>query len=149
VGGLPLGPPAATVTEGLLVVGDAAGQVKPTSGGGIYPGLVAAKIAGGVAAAAAQEGDSSAERLQEYDRLWRVALGFELDIGMKVHRVLNKMNHAELDDVVSYLAKRPKLLRTIEEHGDIDQPSVLLAKVLPHMDWDAIKLTGLLRYVLD
>ncbi len=61
VGGLPLGPPAATAVAGLLAVGDAAGQVKPTSGGGIYPGLVAAKIAGGVAAAAAMEGDGSAQ----------------------------------------------------------------------------------------
>ncbi len=71
VGGLPLGPPAATVVDGLVAVGDAAGQVKPTSGGGIYPGLVAAKIAGGVAAAAALEGDGSVERLGEYDRIWR------------------------------------------------------------------------------
>ncbi len=148
VGGLPLGPPASTVADGLIAVGDAAGQVKPTSGGGVYPGLVAAKIAGGVAAAAALEGDSSAKRLQEYDRLWRAALGFELDIGMKVHKVLNKMSHAELDEVVCYLAKKPKLLQTIEEHGDIDQPSVLLAKALPHMDWEAVKMTGLLRYIL-
>ena len=64
VGGLPLGPPAATAVAGLLAVGDAAGQVKPTSGGGIYPGLVAAKIAGGVAAAAAMEGDCSARAAQ-------------------------------------------------------------------------------------
>ena len=94
VGGLPLGPPAATAVAGLLAVGDAAGQVKPTSGGGIYPGLVAAKIAGGVAAAAAMEGDGSALRLMEYDRLWRAALGRELEIGMRVNRMLGKMSDA-------------------------------------------------------
>jgi digeranylgeranylglycerophospholipid reductase len=148
VGGLPLGSPAATAVEGLLAVGDAAGQVKPTSGGGIYPGLVAAKIAGGVAAAAALEGNSSAERLMEYDRLWRAKLGRELEIGMRVNRMLNKLSNAELDGVVGYLAGKPRLIKAIEEHGDIDRPSHLMAKMLRHLDWDALKLAGLLRYAL-
>jgi digeranylgeranylglycerophospholipid reductase len=64
----------------------------PTSGGGIYPGLVAAKIAGGVAAAAAMEGDGSAERLREYDRLWRAALGREVEIVMRVNRMLRHLD---------------------------------------------------------
>jgi flavin-dependent dehydrogenase len=148
VGGLPLGSPAATAVEGLLAVGDAAGQVKPTSGGGIYPGLVAAKIAGGVAAAAALENDSSAERLQEYDRLWRVKLGRELEIGMRVNRMLNKMSNAELDEAVGYLARKPQIIKAIEEHGDIDRPSHLMGRMLRHLDWDAVKLAGLLRYAL-
>ena len=148
VGGLPLGPPAATAAQGLLVVGDAAGQVKPTSGGGIYPGLVAAKIAGGVAAAAAMEGDGSAQRLQEYDRIWRANLGRELEIGMRANRMLNRMSAKECDELVNYLAGRPGLIKTIEEHGDIDRPSSLMIKMLFHLDWDGLKLAGLLRYAL-
>ncbi|MFZ2470685.1 MAG: NAD(P)/FAD-dependent oxidoreductase [Methanothrix sp.] len=148
VGGLPLGPPAATAVAGLLAVGDAAGQVKPTSGGGIYPGLVAAKIAGGVAAAAAMEVDGSARRLSEYDRLWKAALGRELEIGMRVNRMLGKMSAAELDELVSYLASKPRLIKAIEEHGDIDRPSLLLTRMLRHLDWDAIRLARLLGYAL-
>ncbi len=117
VGGLPLGPPPVTVAHGLLVVGDAAGQVKPTSGGGIYPGLVAAKIAGGVAAAAAMEGDGSAQRLQEYDRIWRANLGRELEIGMRANRMLNRMSAKECDELVNYLAGRPGLIKTIDSFG--------------------------------
>jgi digeranylgeranylglycerophospholipid reductase len=149
VGGLPLGPPAATAVEGLLAVGDAAGQVKPTSGGGIYPGLVAAKIAGGVAAAASLEGDYSKQRLLEYDRLWRMAIGRELEIGMRVNRMLTKMSHAEIDELVGYLASRPRLIKAIEEYGDIDRPSRLMAKMLLHLDWDAIRVARLLGYALD
>ena len=148
VGGLPMGPSPATAVAGLLAVGDAAGQVKPTSGGGIYPGLAAAKIAGGVAAAAAMEGDSSAERLLEYDRLWRAALGRELEIGMRVNRMLSKMSAAELDELVGYLASKPRIIKTIEEHGDIDWPSRLMARMLRHLDWDAIRLARLLGYAL-
>ncbi len=149
VGGLPLGPPATTAVAGLLAVGDAAAQVKPTSGGGVYPGLVAAKIAGGVAAAASLEGDHSAERCREYDRLWRASLGRELEIGMKVNRMLNRMSAAELDELVGYLAGKSRLIKAIEEHGDIDRPSRLMARMLHHLDWDAIRLARLLRYALS
>lgn len=147
-GGLPLGPPAATAVHGLLTVGDAAGQVKPTSGGGVYPGLVTAKIAGGVAAAAAMEGDSSAQRLSEYDRLWRAALGRELEVGMRVNRMMAKMRPSEIDELVGYLAGKPRLIKAIEEHGDIDRPSRLMVRMLRHLDWDAIRLARLLGYAL-
>jgi geranylgeranyl reductase family protein len=148
VGGLPLGPAAVTAVDGLLAVGDAAGQVKPTSGGGIYPGLVAAKIAGGVAASAAQEGDCTALRLKEYDRLWRAALGRELDVGLRANRMLGRMSDTELDELVGYLAAKPKLIKAIEDYGDIDRPSCLMARMMRHLDWDAIRLARLLGYAL-
>lgn len=148
VGGLPLGPPAVASADRFLAVGDAAGQVKPTSGGGIYPGLVAAKIAGRVAAAAALDDDCSMKRLGEYDRLWRAALGRELDVGLRANRMLNKMSPEDLDEVVCCLAGKPSLLRIIEAHGDIDRPSRLMAMMLVHLDWDAIRLARLLRFAL-
>lgn len=148
VGGLPLGPPASAVTAGFLAVGDAAGQVKPTSGGGIYPGLVAAKIAGRVAVAAVQEGDCSEERLREYDRLWRAAIGRELEIGMRLNRMLARMSAEELDEVVGFLAEKPEILRIIEEHGDIDRPSTLLAKMLPHIGLDGLRMASMMRHAL-
>lgn len=148
VGGLPLGPPASAVADGFMAVGDAAGQVKPTSGGGIYPGLVCAKIAGGVAAAAVQEGDCSASQLGEYDRRWRAALGRELEIGMRVNRFLNRMSPAEVDELVGFMAGKPEILRAIEENGDIDRPSVLMMKMLPRIGLDGIRMAKLLKYCL-
>jgi geranylgeranyl reductase family protein len=139
-GGLPLGPPRITVSHGLMAVGDAAAQVKPSSGGGIYPGLVCAKIAGGVAAAAAQEGDCSKGRLSEYDRRWRAALGRELRIGMRAYNLVHKARAKELDELVGLLARKKVLQRVIEEHGDIDRPSLLLGKMVPHLGLDGLKL---------
>ncbi len=144
-GGLPLGPPRSTVSDGFMAVGDAAAQVKPTSGGGIYPGLVSAKVAGKVAAAAALCGDSSSRRLQEYDVGWRSLVGKELGSGMKLNRMLSRMTDKELDEVTGYLGRKPKLLMAIEEYGDIDRPSVLAAKMLPHIGLDGVKLAMLLR----
>ncbi|MDD1752371.1 MAG: NAD(P)/FAD-dependent oxidoreductase [Methanotrichaceae archaeon] len=148
VGGLPLGPSRCTVANGLISVGDAAGQVKPTSGGGIYPGLLCAKIAGSVAAAAALEGDCSAKRLHEYDMRWRAFLGRELEIGMRLNKFLTRMSNEELDEAIEYLGRKPDILSVIEEYGDIDRPSRLILKMLPKIGLDGIKLVKLLRYAL-
>jgi len=129
VGGIPIGPPEKTVSDGIMLVGDAAGQAKPTSGGGIYTGAFAAKIAGKVAANAALEGDTSAKRLSEYDQLWRKGLGKELEIGMKIHDYMGKLEDRQLNDLIGSL-NTPSILNTITEYGDMDHPSVLMRKLM-------------------
>jgi len=114
MGGIPIGVLQRTVADSVLITGDAAGQVKPTSGGGVYPGAVCAKIAGRVAADAIRDGDTSARRLSEYDKLWRVEIGRELAIGKRINKVLD-------DD---------ELLDLITRYGDMDYPSVVLRKLL-------------------
>lgn len=149
VGGLPLGPPASTVADGIIAVGDAAGQVKPTSGGGIYPGLVSAKIAGDVAAAAALAEDASAARLSEYERRWRAALGRELRLGMAVHRLRAGMADPELDGLIRHLLDREDLLRILEEVGDVDRPSRAIKEVGLRMGLSELRMMGtLLRFFL-
>jgi geranylgeranyl reductase family protein len=145
VGGLPLGPPERTVANGIVAVGDCAGQVKPTSGGGIYPGLLCAKIAGRVAASAALEGDSSLERLAEYETLWRRSIGRELELGMWINKILNSLTDRQLDDILSYIERKPRLIRTIEEHGDIDRPSLLFRRMILHIDLEGIAIARMIR----
>ncbi|MHC1632020.1 MAG: geranylgeranyl reductase family protein [Methanotrichaceae archaeon] len=144
IGGLPIGLPKSTVTDGLMVVGDAAGQVKPTSGGGIYTGLVCAKIAGEVAAAAAEENDSSATRLREYEKRWRASIGRELNLGMKVHNIMNKMTDKERDQILSHLEKKKNLIEIIETYGDIDQPSTVIKKIAPRLGLSDLKIAKML-----
>jgi len=129
VGGIPIGPPERTVVDGVLLVGDAVGQAKPTSAGGIYTGAFAAKIAGKVAAEAALEGDTSAKRLSEYDLLWRKGLGKELEIGMKIHDYVGKLEDKQLNDLIGSL-NTPSILNTITEYGDMDHPSILMRKLM-------------------
>ncbi len=74
-GGVSISPPIKqSVTDGLLLVGDAARMIDPLTGGGIANGCIAGKVAGRVAAEAAAKGDSSKEFLMQYDRGWRVLL---------------------------------------------------------------------------
>jgi geranylgeranyl reductase family protein len=129
VGGIPIGPQEKTFADGVLLAGDAAGQAKPTSGGGVYTGAFAAKIAGKVAAEAALEGDTSASRLSEYDKLWKKGLAKELDIGMKIHDYMGKLEDNQLNELIGSL-NTPSILNMITEYGDMDHPSVLMRKLM-------------------
>ena len=128
-GGIPLGPLEKTVADGVLIVGDAAGQVKPTSGGGVYTGAACAKIAGEVAALAAIEEDASVNRLNEYDKRWRAKLGRELSIGMKIHDFMGGLSDTGLDELLGSM-NTPAILDMITEYGDMDHPSILIKKML-------------------
>jgi digeranylgeranylglycerophospholipid reductase len=73
-------PPARLVTDGLMLVGDAARQVDPLTGGGISNAMVAGKLAAQVAVRAIAAGDISADFLSRYERAW------QRDIGRKMAR---------------------------------------------------------------
>jgi geranylgeranyl reductase family protein len=62
-GAIPLRSLRQTYGARILVVGDAAGQVKPTTGGGIYYGLLCADIAANILSRALQQDDLSAKNL--------------------------------------------------------------------------------------
>lgn len=137
VGAIPIGPPACTVTDGILIVGDAAGQVKPTSGGGIYPGTLCAKIAGTVAGQAVAESDTSKDALMAYDAQWRSEVGRELVNGLRIREGLNKLSDDDLNYVIGALDDE-KMLDIISRYGDMDHPSIVIRKLLfstkaPHL----------------
>jgi digeranylgeranylglycerophospholipid reductase len=63
-----------SVTDGFMLVGDAARMIDPITGGGIANGCIAGKICGEVAAEAVHAGDASKEFLQRYEKGWRARL---------------------------------------------------------------------------
>ncbi len=128
-GVIPLGPPERTVADRVLLVGDAAAQAKPTSGGGIYTGMACARIAGEVAAAAIKRDDTSAVRLAEYEQRWRAAIGRELELGLLARKIFLSLSDADLNRIFRGLAD-PEILRIIAEHGDIDHPSLVLKELI-------------------
>ena len=74
-GAVSISPPIKqAVTDGIMLVGDAARMIDPITGGGIANGCIAGKIAGEVAAKAAMEGNVSKDRLMEYERGWRAKI---------------------------------------------------------------------------
>ena len=76
VGGVPVGPPLPRlVANGLMLVGDAARQVDPLTGGGIANAMIAGRLAAEVAAQAIAAGDTSAEALAQYEQRWMAGRG--------------------------------------------------------------------------
>ena len=69
-GGVPCGKPMKNPTKnGLMLVGDAAHQINPMTGGGIVSGMKAGWIAGQIAAEAVIKGDYSEKMLSKYSKL--------------------------------------------------------------------------------
>ena len=96
-GGIPLKPLPKTSGARMIVVGDAAGQVKPTTGGGIYYGLLCAEIAADVLHQAISINDCSARVLSEYDRRWRRLLSRELQIDRWARWLFERLNDRQID----------------------------------------------------
>lgn len=94
---IPLKPLPQTYADRILVVGEAAGQVKPTSGGGIYYGLLCADIAAEVVSQAFSAGDFSASTLSAYQKRWRARLNRELTIDYWARALFTRLsnNHIE------------------------------------------------------
>jgi flavin-dependent dehydrogenase len=125
-----------------LIVGDAAGQVKPTSGGGIYPGTLCAKIAGTVAAEATAQGNTSKDALMEYDIRWRSEIGRELETGLRIREGFNKLSDDDLNYMIRALDDE-RTLDIISKYGDMDHPSIVLRKLL--LSTKAPRLLKLIR----
>src|SRR3954451_10365050 len=97
---LPLGPVARTYAPRVLAVGDAAGLVKPTTGGGIYYSLISGRLAGETLAAALRQDDLGEARLRAYESGWRSRLGAEIRIGLAFRTLVARMNDRAIDALV-------------------------------------------------
>jgi flavin-dependent dehydrogenase len=76
--------------ERVLVIGEAAGQVNATTGGGIYYGLLAARLAADTISQAFATGCFAAPTLQGYERAWRPLLADELALGLSFRRLYTR-----------------------------------------------------------
>jgi digeranylgeranylglycerophospholipid reductase len=84
-----------TYSNRLLLVGDSAGMVMPTNGGGIPTAMVSGHIAGEVAALHVQRG----ELLSNYEARWQRAIGRELTASTRMRRFADFfMRHDRLLD---------------------------------------------------
>jgi len=97
--GISIKPLPRTYGNRLVVVGDAAGQVKPTTGGGIYFGLLCADIAANNLHRALESDDLSATSLASYERGWKKKLGQELRIGYWARKFYGRLSDRQIDRI--------------------------------------------------
>jgi len=100
-------------SDNVYIVGDAALQVKATTGGGIIPGLLAAKALA-----------NSIIKDKDYEKMWRNEIGKELFISLLIRKMLNKFSDEDYNKLIS-LAGRDSVKDILENH-DRDHPSRML-----------------------
>lgn len=128
-GGIPIGMPGPSFADNVMLVGDAAGQVKPTSGGGIYMSLVGARHCAQTAIAALEQGDLSRAYLSRYEKAWQREIGAELERGRDLRRVFLSLKDEDFEQLLALL-DTPELQRLIARYGDIDFPSSLFVQLV-------------------
>lgn len=114
--------------DNVLLAGDAAGQVKPFSGGGIYTSLVAGRHAAETAAKALEADDVSARRLAAYEKGWKREIGRELVRSLRIRRFGLSLSEDEVERVVRAL-RSDGMQSLATRYGDIDYPSRVLLRI--------------------
>jgi len=128
---LPLNRIARTYGTRFLVVGDAAGLVKPTTGGGIYYSLLSASLAAEVLIQALRENELSSERLSEYERRWRVRLQDELDTQLTFRTIAQRMPDEDIEGLFE-LARTDGVMPIVHKMATFNRHRQLIIALLKH-----------------
>ncbi|MFC1454863.1 geranylgeranyl reductase family protein [Candidatus Undinarchaeota archaeon] len=108
------GPLAKTEGKQVYLVGDTAGQVKPTTGGGIVTGMKAAKILA-----------DCIKNETSYEKAWRAELQKDFELGLMINKIVSRLSDSQFDNLFELL-KKEDAVSILQEYGHMDQPSTLL-----------------------
>lgn len=100
---IPIGTLARSYRDRVVVIGDAAGQVKPTTGGGIYFGHLGARIAAEVLDEALSSDNLTASQLSRYQKQWKAKMGKELSRGYWARWVYAKLSDRQIEGIFNIL----------------------------------------------
>ncbi|MEM3031159.1 MAG: NAD(P)/FAD-dependent oxidoreductase [Candidatus Micrarchaeia archaeon] len=106
----------------VFLAGNAAGQVKATTGGGVFFGGACGRLAGELAA----QGKSG----EEYEPAWRAEYGSDLALHERAREFYNSLSEAQIERYFS-LAKLLQADRFLSSFGHMDRPSLML----PHLEF--------------
>jgi flavin-dependent dehydrogenase len=115
---IPLSTRRQTAKGNVALVGDAAGQVKATTGGGIIYGCLCAETLTKVIKAG--------KPLSEYEKMWRASYGRDLNMHRVAHSYYSKSNLQRTFKIMRFLGMDGFL----GKYGDMDSPSIMLKRFL-------------------
>jgi geranylgeranyl reductase family protein len=128
---LPLGSIGRTTRDRVIAVGDAAGLVKPTTGGGIYYSLLSAALAAETLLPALAADVLSADRLAVYERAWRDQIGSELRWQLILRRIAQRLPDADIDRLFD-LARNDSLLPLVRRTARFNRHRDFIIALLKH-----------------
>jgi digeranylgeranylglycerophospholipid reductase len=136
---LPLGPVSKSYATRVLAVGDAAGLVKPTTGGGIYYSLISGQLAGVVLDGALRSDALGEDRLRAYEDRWTGRLGSEIRIGLKFRALASRLSDRAIDSLVE-LARVDGIVPLLKRTADFNWHGTSALALLRHAPFRRILL---------
>ncbi len=126
------GVPCVTTLEkitapGLMLVGDAARQVNPLSGGGIVSGMIGGKLAGEIAGKAII--DKNLNFITEYEKAWNDRLGKRHKIFDRIKNGIYNFSDEKFNSIARSFSKVPlekRSLGTLFKSALLNNPSLLV-----------------------
>jgi digeranylgeranylglycerophospholipid reductase len=128
---LPLGAIDRTYADRTLVIGDAAGLVKPTTGGGIHYSIWSAAIAADVAVDAMTSDRLDAAALASYERQWRDRLGEEFAEQRSLRDLVTRLSDQEIDTLFD-LARTDGIMPIVRKTAQFNHHRHLIRALLRH-----------------
>lgn len=105
-----------TQSENTFIVGDAAGHVKATTGGGIIPGMKAARVL-----------SETLGTKKNYETAWKKEIGTELFLHLLIRRMLNRFTESDYNSLVSLFSQ--DRMKTLLESQNRDKLSKSFLKI--------------------
>ena len=125
------GPIDSFVKGRVMIVGDSAGQTKPSTGGGIYSCGLGGVFAGQAAAKYLLDGDIDA--LQKYTRSWLHLFKEDFRATLQARRIYEKMDNRSIEKVFNLLREKNLLNDILQEDG-FDEHSKWITRFLSFED---------------
>jgi digeranylgeranylglycerophospholipid reductase len=128
---LPLGVIDRTYADRTMVIGDAAGLVKPTTGGGIHYSIVSAALASDVAVDALADDRLDAAALANYERQWRDQLGEEFAEQRSLRDLVTRLSDREIETLFE-LARTDGIMPIVRKTAQFNDHRHLIRALLRH-----------------
>jgi flavin-dependent dehydrogenase len=128
---LPLAPIRRTYGDRVLAVGDAAGLVKATTGGGIYYSLVSGAAAATVLAEALGADTLTAKTFKRYETIWRKRLGSELRAQLTLRLLAHRLGDRDIEAFFE-LARTNGVMPIVHRTARFNRHRDLIVSLLRH-----------------
>lgn len=120
------GPIKEFVTRNIITIGDAAGQSKPTTAGGIYSSGLGGIFAGKAISKFLESGKEG--NLLEYQKNWLDRFGKEFEHMLLARSLLERLDNKSIDGLFESIT--PEVLNDISKEGSFDFHTISVAKIL-------------------
>jgi len=139
---LPLAPIDRTYADRVLAIGDAAGLVKPTTGGGIYYGMISGALAADVLDRALTADRLRASHLRRYEKLWRRRLGSEIRVSLAFRRIAQRLDDQAINSLIE-LARVNGVIPLLQETASFNWHRKAVMSLLAHSAFRSIVMRSL------